>query len=297
MYMNASDLTEFTNNGQPYLPPFQTMRPGSYLESPDKSYRLVMQSDVNLCLWKGGDFVWAANGDTPNTKEAYGKSSTLQYWPTQNCAVAFGGLHVVDNMRGRTWDTVNSYEPWDPINYRRGYAVVQDDGNVVVNRYTELFMSDPGNLMYPDDPSVILLAPGHTVARGTTMRAGGFTYTFQEDSNFVIYNNAGTPIWNSQTYGANADRIVMQEDGNLVMYRGYDAVWHTSTGGNAGAYAALQSNGNLVVFRTQLMWARFGFTPTTAPRGKNFKRGSNLGTAVNQGSKDDQFFKSWSWAF
>ncbi len=299
MYMNASDLTEFNNNGQPYLPPAQVMRPGDYLLSPDKSYKLIFQENTDLCLWKDGKMIWAANGDTPNSTDVYSQDEVRNY-PVQNVAMMYTSLQVIDTNRNRVWYSKGSYLPWSRGVHLRNYAVLQDDGNVVVNRYTELFMSDLNNLMYPDDANVVFLAPGQVIQRNTIFKAGSFTYAFQDDSNFVIYNAAGSPIWNSQTHGSNADRLVMQEDGNLVMYRGYDAVWHTSTGGNPGAYAALQSNGNLVIFDTKLMWARFGFTPTAAPPRKKFKGGStNLGTGVQDSLNPIKFpsYTTWTWNF
>ncbi|MEU9478764.1 hypothetical protein [Streptomyces sp. NPDC048191] len=45
-------------------------------------------------------------------------------------------------------------------------------------------------------------------------------------------------------------RLVMQYDGNLVMYRKRDgaAIWSTGTHGHDGAYAVMQTDGNLVVY-------------------------------------------------
>jgi hypothetical protein len=60
-----------------------------------------------------------------------------------------------------------------------------------------------------------------------------------------------TPIWGSGTAGSRADSLVMQTDGNLVMYRGEqiheNAVWYTNTHENEGAFLRLQDDGNLVV--------------------------------------------------
>lgn len=300
-YFNASEFTEFTSNGQPYLPPFQTMRPGDYLMSRNGEYRLVFQPDINLVLWKGSQAVWVANADASNSREGYGKNSELQWMPLENCAFMWGGLFVADNMRGRSWASLGTYRPDDGKKQRRDYLILQEDGNLVQNKYTELFMSDPGKLMIPDDPNVIYLAPGQVVMRGQTFKAGGYTYAFQQDSNFVIYDDAaGVAVWNSHTDGSGGDRLVMQGDGNLVIYRGDIAVWHTHTDGHPGAYAALQANGNLVIFDTKLIWARFGFTPTMAPPSKKFdSHGPNLGEGVRDSQEPIKFpdFTTWTWYF
>jgi hypothetical protein len=46
--------------------------------------------------------------------------------------------------------------------------------------------------------------------------------------------------------GGNA--LVMQDDGNLVLYRSGNAVWATDTEGRPGNYAILQSDGNFVLY-------------------------------------------------
>ncbi|MFI8215807.1 hypothetical protein [Streptomyces sp. NPDC085932] len=53
--------------------------------------------------------------------------------------------------------------------------------------------------------------------------------------------------WSKQ---ANLTRLVMQSDGNLVMYRLRDgkAIWATGTHGHPGAYAKMQTDGNLVIY-------------------------------------------------
>lgn len=299
MYMNASDLTEFSKNDQPYFPASQTMRPGSFLSSPDKTYRLILQEDMNLVLYKGGQAVWAANSDTPYSTEVYGKNA-LRAWPVQNCAVMYTGLNVVDNLRGRTWGTLTSYASPDSRSSLRSYAILQDDGNVVINRYLELFMSDPQRLMVPDDMGAIYIAPNQVLNRGDLFKVGEFTYVFQEDGNFVIYDGSGVAVWHTHTNGSGANKMVMQEDGNLVIYRDNIAVWNSQTAGNPGAYASLQSNGNLVIVHVDLLWARFGFVPKAAPPPKKFKGGgTNLGTGVQDSLNPIKFpsYTTWTWNF
>lgn len=44
-------------------------------------------------------------------------------------------------------------------------------------------------------------------------------------------------------------RLIMQLDGNLVLYMGSSALWSSNTPNNVGAYMSFQSDGNLVVYR------------------------------------------------
>jgi hypothetical protein len=55
-------------------------------------------------------------------------------------------------------------------------------------------------------------------------------------------------------------RLLMQGDGNLVMYDGsWNPVWDTGTQGNSGAWFAVQDDGNLVVYTSQgqPLWSRW----------------------------------------
>ncbi|MCJ8732988.1 hypothetical protein PDJAM_G00217750 [Pangasius djambal] len=51
---------------------------------------------------------------------------------------------------------------------------------------------------------------------------------FQDDGNFVVYG--WKPLWASDTCGiTDAQRLIMQEDCNLVMYVSDKPVWATNT--------------------------------------------------------------------
>ena len=88
---------------------------------------------------------------------------------------------------------------------------MQDDGNLVT--YT--------NAPYKTDP---IWASG-TVGRG------GYA-VMQSDGNFVIYNWADQPVFDTNTDGSGATRIVQQSDGNLVVYRSDNVpVWYSDRAG------------------------------------------------------------------
>ncbi|KAF4071825.1 hypothetical protein AMELA_G00267490 [Ameiurus melas] len=56
---------------------------------------------------------------------------------------------------------------------------------------------------------------------------GEYKAVFQEDGNFVVYG--WKPIWQSNTSGSTARRLIMQGDCNFVMYKDGPCVWHTNT--------------------------------------------------------------------
>ncbi|RSM34834.1 hypothetical protein DMA12_46630 [Amycolatopsis balhimycina DSM 5908] len=89
----------------------------------------------------------------------------------------------------------------------------------------------------------------------------------QGDGNLVLYRtDDGNPLWASGTAGTPASYAIMQGDGNLVVYDSAGTpFWSSATGGNPGAFLVIQDDGNLVVYGVDgaALWAsdtvqRFG---------------------------------------
>lgn len=79
---------------------------------------------------------------------------------------------------------------------------------------------------------------GNTVLYGPSGRALWANYRYatnfvimQGDGNFVSYTDGGSPTWASNTGGRGAGTLVVQNDGNLVVYAGGRAVWASNTAG------------------------------------------------------------------
>lgn len=62
-------------------------------------------------------------------------------------------------------------------------------------------------------------------------------FQFQSDENFVIRRKDGTFAWESKTvyHGSipnrSRDKLILQNDGNLVLYSGSEVKWSTGTHG------------------------------------------------------------------
>jgi hypothetical protein len=79
----------------------------------------------------------------------------------------------------------------------------------------------------------------------------------QTDGNLVLYDGAGKALWASGTDHHPGAFATMQTDGNLVVYppSGH-ALWASDTDHHAGAFLSLQSDGNLVVYQgSTALWA------------------------------------------
>ncbi|XP_008288531.1 mannose-specific lectin-like [Stegastes partitus] len=79
---------------------------------------------------------------------------------------------------------------------------------------------------------------------------------FQDDGNFVIYGPS--PVWASGTDGAEAVRLCMQDDCNLVMYdTSNQVIWDTgsSTAPCITCRLQLTDDGTLVIYReAEVVW-------------------------------------------
>jgi hypothetical protein len=85
-----------------------------------------------------------------------------------------------------------------------------------------------------------------------------FELIMQGDGNLVLYRRStGHALWATGTNGKDVMRAIMQTDGNLVLYLfNGKAAWASNTNGNPNSYLAVQDDGNLVIYKpTVPIWA------------------------------------------
>lgn len=79
-----------------------------------------------------------------------------------------------------------------------------------------------------------------SIAPGYSVNNGSVTFTFGMDSNMSV-SIAHSTLWSSNTAGKNAANLVVQADGNMVMYSADGpAVWSTGTNGVGDGPYSLQ---------------------------------------------------------
>ena len=94
------------------------------------------------------------------------------------------------------------------------------------------------------------LVSGQTLPNNFYLQSnnGKYRLVMQTDGNLVMYNG-GTVLWRSNTAGAGSGATVtMQGDGNLVVHAGGTPRWSSKTNGKTGAYLVVQDDSNLVIY-------------------------------------------------
>ena len=130
-----------------------------------------------------------------------------------------------------------------------------------------------------------VVSSGQGLDRGVTSSSGTGFYSLvqQGDGNLVLYKSGGRPIWSNSANGPTAWTI-MQGDGNLVSY---DVIgrprWASNTGGNGASRLVVQDDGNAVVYRNsdgRAVWQSGtggGRQPVAQPAGRTDRLGVNQG--------------------
>ena len=111
---------------------------------------------------------------------------------------------------------------------------------------------DVGGTCMPGSGCCGGMASGFSLARGQGIWAcnGTSHLEHQDDGNVVLYqiNPAGV-LWHSDTAGTESVILILQGDGNLVLYGHSNAVlWHAETPDHDGAVGVLDDNCNFALF-------------------------------------------------
>jgi hypothetical protein len=131
---------------------------------------------------------------------------------------------------------------------------VQADGNLVVYRNDTgafTYQSSTGGHMVYSAFGAGTLTSAQTLTTNQYLTSVDKRYTLllQGDSNLVLYGPGYHVLWHASTGGTGANRLVMQSDGNLVLYNASSWVWQSYSGGAGPSHLDVQDDGNLVIYR------------------------------------------------
>jgi|GEM_PF-680086 len=198
-------------------------------------YRFTFQEDGNLVLYSPSDeALWFSGTDNQGAKLF---SIQLD-----------GDLVIYKDDGTKLWSSSTSGN-------RGAYLDIQNDGNVVLRDgsddgdiwSTATYVQDSQGYYYQDivlkaGDSDLDIKPGQFWVTNSD-----YMFAFQKDGNFVIYDPSRKVVWASNTFNQQADKLSIQTDGNVVIYKGTNPLWKTDTQNYPGAFLVLENSGNLSV--------------------------------------------------
>jgi hypothetical protein len=119
------------------------------------------------------------------------------------------------------------------------------------------------------------LYPNDTLIAGTpqasiTSQDRRFEFVLQQDGNLVLYRKGGRAYWATGTNGQRVAQAIMQSDGNFVLYGpSGQVIWASNTHGHANARLTVRNDGNVVIYDAQgcARWATNVRDQSVGPRG------------------------------
>ncbi|MBL8919987.1 MAG: hypothetical protein JNJ54_14070 [Myxococcaceae bacterium] len=225
-----------------------TLSAGQALASTNGRFRAVMQSDGNFVVYEGSRATWSTQ-----TAGRTGARAAMQ--GDGNFVLSVGATPI--------WST--------RTNGRSGAVLtLKDDGALVVLQGgAAVWSSQSGSAPTPSPTPSPTPAPtpstdvtqvkgGTTLAANTTVSSknGRHRLVMQGDGNLVLYRD-GAAAWATGTNGRAGVKAVMQTDGNFVAYQGTTPLFATGTNGRPGAVLELRDDGSLaVVLNGSELWRK-----------------------------------------
>ncbi|WP_157498797.1 reprolysin-like metallopeptidase [Geodermatophilus sp. Leaf369] len=244
---------------------------------------LAVRDDGSVAvLDRSGKVLWSSLADTPSVLNPGqlllpGQALVSGDGGSRLAMQADGNL-VLYAAAGRVMWTTGSYSPGANLRMQAdGNAVLYGaDGGVLWHSGTwrssgaRLALGNDGRMVVvspsgaeswatlPADAAA--LAPGQSLYTGQALLSadGGHRLVIQADGNLVLYTSGGRVVWANYVYAPGA-RLVMQQDGNLVSYSPSGmAVWNTGTYSSPGSTALLRDGGSFSVNSPQgvVRWSR-----------------------------------------
>ncbi|SEP27882.1 hypothetical protein [Nitrosovibrio sp. Nv6] len=90
-------------------------------------------------------------------------------------------------------------------------------------------------LILQPDGNLVLYRQGYPHGLWSSSTKDAIRAIMKSDGNFVLYGYRDQPLWASGTSGANGSFLVLQNDGNLVIYRPNIQEWTSDTASSMAA--------------------------------------------------------------
>jgi len=251
-------------------------------------YKLINQADGNLVLYDKEKALWATATNGKNegaTTLVMQQDGNLVLYDSKTAIWASASNHEVKATKYHGKDRVALNErlvEGASITSSNGQfvTVVQADGNFVLYHGSKaLWASNTGgkgsgaSLEVQEDHNVVLYDSKGTALWASNTNGKGQAPVYlvqQDDGNLVLYDGHDKAVWASNTVQNTSElkvggvleqngtlqssnkhyRLIVQADGNLVVYKQDTAIWASNTTGKGQAPYKLinQNDGNLVLY-------------------------------------------------
>lgn len=216
------------------LLPGQGLVPGGSVRSVDGKFALTLQGDGNLMLaGPGGEALWSA-----------GISGHRDVWSV--VMQADGNLVIGDSHGHALWASKTNGKPGASLTVQTdGNVVISDTGNHPVWSTKTTVPGPPGA---PTQVGKLLAGQGLLSGQSIKSADGRFTLTLQTDGNLVLGGPSGQALWASETTGKGPiwsaflawDLVLCNENGKTV--------WSSGTNKVQPAFLIVQDDGNVVIY-------------------------------------------------
>jgi hypothetical protein len=186
---------------------------------------------------------WGVYGDGGGTEAYFGSGASLEAQTALTATSSAAPSCVSEGFTGETNNLTRTSTPALGTESSPTMASAQTDGTAGT---ASCAVAAAGS------GSTGILKAGQELKAGQSLYSpsGQYELIMQTDGNLVVYEN-GSAIWNTGTEGTGSSNyLIMQTDGNLVVYTSANkAVWNSGTEGTGSSnYLDMQNDGNLVVY-------------------------------------------------
>lgn len=163
-----------------------------------------------------------------------------------------GATRLVNQADGNLVLYSPSGAVWSSGTHSAGQSklVLQTDANLVL--YGENGPAWSSGTSTSDQKNIVnhKLRNTNTLHKGQSLTTPDrkFNLVLQQDGNLVLYSSTRA-LWSSGTHNKNTENMIMQNDGNLVLYdKNGRAVWSSNSHGNGASTLVVQDDANLVLY-------------------------------------------------